>query len=372
MRKLLIGLLLPALALTCFPLVPRERLLLSAARRITAVDEGPFSPTVWLSDRDVILMPYRQDQSRFEFVELDTVSGLRQPLPGLNRALHAELQPRLATSRTLGTPGGPAIPVVSRHIPPQCDLSPDHQWLLCLPPTLAAGYSATSLDGSKQLRWKGLTAVRTFVPLYNCPVWLRDSHRWITDDLTLVHTSYGVQVTLRDSREPKESYSLPFDLALRKMKRIGCTLDDRIVFVDMGVADFTPHFVTSVDMADCSLTPAAARPNRYAVRLPVPAQLRLVSVSRQGNRLAWLLQYDKGSTAETILHRILPAVIVHPHPTLGLFVSSVDGTGMVEIGHKAVVPAKPFDPEIANVQWLPGDRRVSFICNDALYTVAVP
>ncbi len=74
----------------------------------------------------------------------------------------------------------------------------------------------------------------------------------------------------------------------------------------------------------------------------------------------------------TAIRRIMPWTLVREQPTVSLWTSNLDGSGMTEVGHKPALPEPNDGAEVADILWVPGDREISFQFNDALYTVPVP
>ena len=90
--------------------------------------------------------------------------------------------------------------------------------------------------------------------------------------------------------------------------------------------------------------------------ITLPDKATEVAVSPDGRRVAWLLTGGSGSSQ-------------------ALWVSALDGGGMREIGavpiRKGAVGGRP-PSFVSQLDWVPGDKAVSFLYGDALWTVPAP
>jgi len=72
------------------------------------------------------------------------------------------------------------------------------------------------------------------------------------------------------------------------------------------------------------------------------------------------------------LHRIIRWIPLREERVHSLWVSALDGSKMREVGHvpgHATGNGYPNTP--SNIQWLPGDKSLSYIYNNRLYVVPV-
>ena len=72
------------------------------------------------------------------------------------------------------------------------------------------------------------------------------------------------------------------------------------------------------------------------------------------------------------MSRYLPWFHMRPHPTVGLWVSQLDGSNMHKIGHMTpMVPKGALNAslETSYIRWLPGVKKLSFVYDDTLWTV---
>lgn len=294
-------------------------------------------------------MPYRKDGDRFEFVRLDTDTGVRTPLEALNQNCRNSLHSQSTN----------ILP--SMHFPPEATLSPDRKRLLLGPDLLSQMGEkpclvfAVNLEGKEEVRIK-------MVPLFSFAIWLHDSHRFLADEAT---DGNGEPVMVHDLDRPKQATRLnvrvnPFDETL-----VGITQEEHLLLRHWNGRDAAG----SVQIADIGTQAPSAPVRRFAINLPISAIVERAEISSDGKRLAWLLEYDYSAPHAQWLHRLWPSYKLTAESRLGLWVSRLDGAEMTEIGHK-YYEDRP--GELTDLQWLPGDKKISFIYNDALYTVDVP
>ena len=89
-----------------------------------------------------------------------------------------------------------------------------------------------------------------------------------------------------------------------------------------------------------------------------------IFVSPQGDRLAWLYYFQQ-RVPQFTLERGYPFVETRPRYSTVVLVSRPDGNQMRVIGS-----LRP-DRGLAMVTWTPDGKRLSFVCDDALWTVPV-
>lgn len=361
-------------------LLPRDRLLLQEATKVCSVNNGSRSPVIWLTERDLILVSYRQGGDRFELVKRNTGTGEEKSLDALNRRLGSYLKassitfPRVTSQSESANQRFLARNGVPFHLPPSCVLSPDHKWLLCLPGGSSRTFKAVALDDNTEVKWQSAADEVT-----SDPTWLPDSHRWIAYNSRAFAAFAGFiewsssGYVMRDLDDPKHRDKREFEHSMPPQRKIGITQDDRILSFDNSPGS-TGHGDDSVRMANCILTrtPSPLSPYTVTIKLPMPSDCREIVISTKRDRLAWLLGYDMTSPLETFLHRIIPGFHSRPKPALGIWVSALDGSHMVEIGHVPILGDSLDDQTATNIQWVPGDTRLSLLHYGALYTVPVP
>lgn len=345
---------------------PRERLLMVHAKRVTSVNNGGDSNYFWLSEQEALIQRYRTDGDWFEFTCLNTQTHTETPLTAFNQKYRSALASY--TFRGLGFLPNGSRGSQTFHIPPACDLSPDHSLLLLRPmqnysiPKII--YIAATLNGIQKARWA--PGDDSYSPL-----WLHDSRHW----LEAVYKSSGAgnltNLTLHDCSNPKVRTRLPVPVEADTLTPVGINQKEQMVYIQW-------DYQKSYDFLDCyeqNLTSPIPSGQKRRIRLPYHAALRDVEISPRGDRLAWWLQYEHVLPGASMLHRVYPAYPVKPQSMLSLWTSRADGTEMNEVGHIPILPGSDSDPGSLshyypiNIQWTPDEKHLSFVYKDALYTV---
>ncbi len=199
-----------------------------------------------------------------------------------------------------------------------------------------------------------------------------DSRHWLEN--------YGVNgtshcVVLHDVAHPKLSQTLPLhgrgdwycDLkCLRSSGQAISVLEPEKDDNDHGSIS-TPITVLVWSLATGRLI------SQYQFASPLTAEHAHLWVSPQGDRIAWQVTAANADPLRTWLHRLIPRLQANPSPTVGLWISRLDGSHVHEIGHIVVEPkAGDIDDPIPwlDVHWLPGGKKLSYEYEDRLYTVA--
>jgi hypothetical protein len=124
----------------------------------------------------------------------------------------------------------------------------------------------------------------------------------------------------------------------------------------------------------------AAKAERYPIDLPEGWEYEQHFVSPKGNYIAWILTAGPAPRYSTTMSRIFPWLKGEIPARTGLWVSDWQGKGMREVGHiynREIDKKNPIsllaslNPEINQVEWLPGEHSVSFVHDDILYVVDV-
>jgi hypothetical protein len=366
-RKWLVGILLAAAVVaSCTLFLPRERLLMREAKKITTVNMNSlaqnrmrFSPCIWRSDHSVIIMTYRSQANRYEYVEVNTDTGVQRLLTVVNDKCRADLHMAYMYPRSgqLQPPGIQLWPRTQAD-PPFYNLSPDGQrliyarWNFPVPFT----YTCIALDGTEVTRWRSSEHwVRS--------LWLPDGRRWLEP----VYKGNDTKaVVIHDTVRPDKNMRIAVPGTHGVGFALGVTQEERLV----GVVRNSGQPVASVQMIDCDFLSPVPTIHEYTVRFPRFCTLRGVQLSTKRDRLAWVLLYDSTPQLSLWLHQILPRIPLNPQPTVGLWVSRLDGTNMTEIGH--VAAASDGEPKLGySLQWVPGDKKLSFSHNNVLFTVPI-
>jgi len=94
-----------------------------------------------------------------------------------------------------------------------------------------------------------------------------------------------------------------------------------------------------------------------------------VVLSPDGKRLAWKLHARENGAGSGLLARLLAYFGARPRAMISLWVSRLDGSDFHEIGHEEAPPMHVWPEAIREAQWTPDGRHVSFLFQDALWTV---
>lgn len=349
-------------AIACGPaFLPPERHLISEAKKITAIGSTRYTTSVWRTDHTVLQMSYHKDGDRFAFVELDTNTGSQKPLDELSNKYRTDLGAVYQLAPYL--PSGISPPRL-QPVAPEYAVSPNGQSLIFAPVSTSQGltYIFASLDGTKGPRWRSEES-------WQRPLWLHDNRRWLESRYESSQGRLACEVVVHDMQRPALStvISIPGAPNRDVIDIVGITRQQRMLGFEVMFGKPTQ----SAQLTDYDIAVPATPSHKREILLPrfsIPEDLVL---SINGDRLAWLLEYDDAPPISRWLHALVPQFPSPPRPTLALYVSGLNGTGMTEIGHKTVTPDLPMELEIRNLQWLPGDKKLSFTYDGALYTVPV-
>jgi hypothetical protein len=109
-------------------------------------------------------------------------------------------------------------------------------------------------------------------------------------------------------------------------------------------------------------------PITFRVQLPIAGYLHNAQFSPQNDDVAWLLFYSYTSPVAKLMHRLINSVPVRARPMYSIWVSRLDGSHMVEVGHEDMTG---WEDTSAYVQWLPGGKKLAFYIDGDLYTIPV-
>jgi hypothetical protein len=349
LRLALVGIL----ALLAWRVWPRERLLIRQATWVTHTDQDSPNAYDWLSESELLLPRYRPDTDSFEFRRVDTWTHAETPLATFNQkyrsALHAFTSPDQTTLRVT-------------HYAPRYVLSPDRRWVVLLP--ICTGghgdYIVSTPDAVERSRGKTIAGSEVW--------WLHDNRRWFETDLKNAALSgFMDRLIVYDCQNTGKTTTVHVSDIPFSASEVGITDRDHLL-----LARWNDKPADSINLYEASVTVPEAAVRKYSVRLPLKVLLRGVAISNDGKRLAWLLQYAYVPPLAAWLHRALPRISAQSRVTQSLWVSRLDGTGMVEVGHLPIADEKEAE-KAGNrlLRWLPGGRRLSFLYQDALWTVPV-
>jgi hypothetical protein len=351
---------------------PHPLLLLSRAKRIADTrywrkDPGAY---FWLSNHEIMLFR-TWPKDPYEAIRLDLRTMQETPMTPLNKALKAEL----------GTNWGDGLELLP---------SPDGNHLLCISPgsIYRLSYAIVPQPG---------TGINSPIKPYVRKTFTVDidgthlvhgqrkaggdrisNYKWRCDSKGYIaplngdrHRFDSIQIFGLDTQVAKN------DVALGDYGEIpinaGLTAENSIVGTDAG------NLFGSGSTAKLKSYPlkAGAKPAQKLVPLPTFADYYNTIVSPNGDRIAWVISGTGRKSHTNLLEKFFSFLGQKPVPTAGLWVSKVDGSELHEIG-RMEFPWKPKGNNLPSaalrlsmVRWTPDSKHLSFIHDEALYTVPV-
>jgi hypothetical protein len=321
----------------------REPLLLERATRVTsaagwnrAAFNNEISAHWWLSDREIL--SYRTGPGKsMHFFRRDIFTQQETPLPALDRRLHDY---RAGYEMTV---------------------SPDGTWILWGGPEEGWHSMAIRLDGSAMMK--------TPYDRNSSPHWLDGSRHWVNLFINWQQEQW-VGGEVYDTAAPNRP---PRKVAIGQPNRAGrgwvyITPDSRMVWINrwQRINGFDPEILFSEAGFDANRMPR----RNYRIVLPHAATVKGYLYSPDGHRIAWLLSIAHTSPIAAFVKRFLPKFHVATERTDSLWVSRLDGGDFHEIGMVSDKISQ-HQPGLSCMRWLPSGRRISFLYQDAIWTVPV-
>ncbi len=301
-----------------------ERPLLDRATPVVTETERwiqEYGGYFWISNREIL--SFRQvGRGNVQAYRVDIATGGARPLLALNRSLR-------------GTVTDTA----------QWRLSPDGKWLVW--PNLRTSiprWVASSLDDSRTITWPVLGNRPSG------PLWLPGNNRWV--EFAFVGYN-GAQPWIHNLDGTTERGPL-INGAFRWP--MGITATARVVSLEMDSNE-------ALQGDTYSLVSSSAPPQTFTISLPRGTQSTVeAELSPQGDRLAYLLRSERQSAIQRFLHTLIPGVDAPTINQYSLWVSRLDGSGAHRIGDEE-------GPTVTGLLWTPDGKRLSFFCNNNLYTI---
>lgn len=213
----------------------------------------------------------------------------------------------------------------------------------------------STLDGSRRFRWNHGRMPTGFI------AWLGDSRRWI-ELIPKGRSRTVMRIHRLDSPEDVRTVALPpAPLKLDYAFSFSLTADDRLL-EDITSGGDWGHGIARIVEVPLTQTEAACT---HIVRIPHGTPGTPAIFSSNGTRMAWHL-YPDGPTPSWV-KSILPFLKNPKRVRAELWVSSIDGSRMREIGHVDIGRDDFYEP--GYVRWMPGNRRLSFVWHGALWSV---
>ena len=237
----------------------------------------------------------------------------------------------------------------------QIEISPDGQWILWdgdFHDHDYHGYYGARRDGSQQFHIPHAAGFK----------WMPDSRHFIeyvypyadpSSPATSPYSRIRSVETLSASRKLSAKQA-----ALYTRWTTHLLSENRVMQVkEFPERDWPP---TRYVLEEIRMEPEPKSVRRWTILAPQLQQRQAMQISPDGRQIAWLIVTPQDC---------------HTPQTVALSVSRIEGSAMREIGH-LTLPAAPSDWEGPTferypheMKWLPDGKRVSFIFQDALYTV---
>ena len=245
-------------------------------------------------------------------------------------------------------------------------LSPNGKWLVFQRTRLIQNgrrneWVATTLDGSQQRTWA--------VHGGESPLWYQDSHGWVEVAFDK-HSKMRVGIHVLEGKDPE-----PVPVQGTISWAMGLNTEGQVVVM-------TPNPMVNSRFPLSSSPPAFRQANlvefdRFALNNS-PSQQTLISLppdasriyeaefSPKGDYLAYLVRASSLSPIQRFLSRVWPFYRLPNTQTCALWISRTDGKEMHKIGS---VEAAPNAGQMQSLLWTLDSKRLSFLYNNALYTV---
>ncbi len=342
----------PSLLIALWFVWPRPPKLMDRARKVASVkgwmiDRGPDACMAWgwISDRELIFL--RQNGPRPAFYRHDIVTGVESSIPALTKLF-------LTTGAD----------------PDGIQVAPDGQYVLW------NGYHAEDgrivgarIDGGEFFR--GPNGLRGFAR------WLGDSRHWfelgmkvsVFADARICSIAAGgssARINIRAAHPINNSSSYGGNEIVRGIQG-SC---DRILTNDWSYRAITTS--TRVSISELNLASGFSPTRTYSVQIPQGRYACDVITAPRGDQIAWKFAFENHEGVIDVLSRWLPRFRA-PCQTVALYVSSVNGSNMHDLGRMESIDNKSdevFMREPDYIKWTPDGKHLSFIYRDSLYLVS--
>jgi hypothetical protein len=321
---------------------PRERLLLQRATWVANVEDwyGDYEwhlGCYWLSDREILHERFtgNPNSPQRAIYRRNIATGAETIQPALTKLLNAFDGNRVHST-----------------------VSPDGKWLVC-----SSRFGDTllvELNTGRHYTYEGYG--------YKSISWMADSRHWVEEEImnedeTLYLRDVEKPTVTQERVLPKNSllhdYHYEYELGYIQ------TSDRALLSPWPNDTDKTHQ----VEFLWCRLPDSAKPVSKVTVRFPDGARCRNISISPNGDRVAWEFHFTQKSPLVAWLHRLIPRVPAEPQQVFAIWVSRLDGGEMHEVGHLLSGKEAEDDDSAFGLDWLPGGKRLSFGYDDALYTV---
>ncbi|HZT40651.1 MAG TPA: hypothetical protein VFA07_00610 [Chthonomonadaceae bacterium] len=386
-RNVFVALLLMIAGALVWRFLPRERLLLKRATRVTSdrpyyVGKPPiyasYDPYFWKSPHEALLFHLTMSVPPNCSVELyDTATGRRRAMPSFSRIFQQSAVSNMAIVQIFFGRGAAsnARRILGITLRNACSISPDGAWMLYR--NWAGGANnpfrtlTLSLNGSRRIVWPAWSETR--FDMIRQPFWLPDSRHWA--EIVYDHTSHTFLAAVYGLDGKHYTGVIARGRWLWSGEVHGITQSGSVLIRKFNTPALPKRLVQIMEWDLQGILAHRANGSAHArtISIRMPANTEEVSgpdprISPQGDRLAWVLTLENAHPEPAWLQRLWALFGQRQRKTFGLWVSHLDGSQLREIGH---INYQPDDEVPQDIRWTPDGKRLSFLYKGALYTVPV-
>jgi hypothetical protein len=330
------GLLL--LQSVCCAQVRVEPELLQRATRVTELPADQWTQVyAWLSDHEIFLI---RDGTKGAFYtgaagpdwqafRRDLRTGTDTPLSNLNVLLK---------SSRAGNPG--------------VNLSSDGKWMLWEAWFQFVATEAARLDGSAKeiVAWPHTYYDYDNERRHNATYWIGNSHAWVEFPMLPVNDYHVLYAIVHNVDHP--GYHKRIRIAPSSPLNAGDIYDACVISMRQMLSVHLTSPANSQVIYTTDLAAGGRRRHRYVLHAEPGTYFVEIVFSHRGDRVIWLTSRSEGNKEIE-----------------NLWISRLDRAGKHSLG-KLILPGahSPAD-RVAVLQWLPDDKRISFMYQEALWTI---
>ena len=249
-------------------------------------------------------------------------------------------------------------------------VSPDGRWYLCS--NRWDDCLLAEVGGKRSYRYPSRNS-----DCYRHVLWMADGRRWLENFLV---NGFSHRLVLHDVANPKLSTAIPLADKAALYGHLQAARDPKTLIAVVNPND-------DIGYNTDGSPPAPPTDPRFVVtrfglqdRAPLIAQYHVMPphgsadatywVSPQGDRIAWQVTTEQQNPMLALAHRIIPSIQAPNVQTIEFWVSEINGGNMHELGLiESPLTKESGEPVWLNVEWLPGDRTLSFEYDSKLYTI---
>lgn len=329
-----------------------EQNLLRLAVKVADATDWEFDGYDWMNNSALLSLSGRRAGPMIA-IEVDTRSGILCPLQELSRALSmhgVNASTWIGGVKVLG-PTGPV-------------------WFS----------SASNLRGSS-IVWHGFTmrgVELEHLPVENASDVLTGPWNWLPDRgerLSLIPNSEGLYAIVASATNTADPASV-VAIDIKPEASPAGTPDHFLGFDRQDRVITTNAYRGREIAADLFRFPLKphAKPERWSIKPPPNGYCNDITLSRDGDHIAWMYRVVWEPPYRRFLARWLPFCKSTPDITDELWVSRLDGSqmrriGAIDQGHDVNILPVYTGPE--QLRWSPDGRRISFVYNKGVYVIEV-